>query len=108
MKYGLLLPPIAFALCLGIFWLFSKLTESLAHPAKKADGKDQPYACGEDFAGAKAEPEYGFFFPFAVFFTILHVAGLMAATWATAQGGALFGAVYLAAIGLIIAVLFRG
>jgi len=42
--------------------------------AKKA------YACGEDFKGHSIQPDYSQFFPFAFFFTILHVVALVIAT----------------------------
>lgn len=42
--------------------------------AKKA------YACGEDFKGHLIQPDYSQFFPFAFFFTILHVVALVIAT----------------------------
>ena len=42
--------------------------------AKKA------YACGEDFKDHFIQPDYSQFFPFAFFFTILHVVALVIAT----------------------------
>jgi hypothetical protein len=61
--------------------------------------------------GKKATPEYGSFFPFAIFFTLMHVAGLMLATFALAPPGVLnlgAGAAYLVVIGLTLAILFLG
>jgi NADH-quinone oxidoreductase subunit A len=43
-------------------------------------GKGKPYACGEDCYDHRIHPSYGQFFVFAVFFTIMHVVGLMLAT----------------------------
>ena len=40
----------------------------------------EPYACGEDLPDHMIQPDYGQFFPFAFFFTILHVVALMATT----------------------------
>ena len=46
-----------------------------------AAGTLKPYACGEDMPEhACIQPDYGQFFPFAFFFTILHVVALMATT----------------------------
>ncbi len=39
-----------------------------------------PYACGEDLPTHMIQPDYGQFFPFAFFFTILHVVALTATT----------------------------
>ena len=38
------------------------------------------YACGEDVPTHLIQPDYTQFFPFAFFFTILHVIALIAAT----------------------------
>ena len=40
----------------------------------------KPYACGEETPDQKVQPDYSQFFPFAFFFTILHVVALMATT----------------------------
>ncbi|NLO91818.1 MAG: NAD(P)H-quinone oxidoreductase subunit 3, partial [Elusimicrobia bacterium] len=102
--------PVIFVISLMLVWLFSRLTAGLAPQGKDAAGKEEPYACGEVVGAEKAEPDYKMFFPFAVFFTLLHVAGLMIATWAFALSGAgmLMAGVYLAAVGLILALLFVG
>jgi hypothetical protein len=47
--------------------------------AKGARGMG-PYACGEDLPTHMIQPDYGQFFPFAFFFTILHVVALTATT----------------------------
>jgi NADH-quinone oxidoreductase subunit A len=39
-----------------------------------------PYACGEDLPTHMIQPDYGQFYPFAFFFTILHVVALTATT----------------------------
>ena len=43
-------------------------------------GKNKAYACGEDVADHRAQPDYRQFFPFAFFFTIMHVVVLVVAT----------------------------
>jgi hypothetical protein len=107
----LVFPPFAFGIYLLVIWAVSRLTSGMAAGHTDAEGKELPYACGEEFPAEKATPEYGAFFPFAIFFTMMHVAGLMLATFALAPAGILplgAGVVYLAAIGLILAILFLG
>jgi len=45
-----------------------------------APGKLKAYACGEDIPQTMVQPDYGQFFPFAFFFTILHVVALTVTT----------------------------
>ena len=114
MNYGtlLLLPPILFVLVLILVWLqylgFGWL--SLKQPAGKVmpAGKTKAYACGEDVADHRAQPDYAQFFHFAFFFTIMHVVALIVATLPTGVPVAAgLGAAFLvsAAVGLFI--LFR-
>jgi len=111
MTSGLLLtPPIVFililiaALCVG--YLLSKLA---LKPKKVPEGLTKEYACGEDLPTAMIQPDYSQFYPFAFYFTILHVAALMIATvpMATIETS-LIAVVYIlgAIIGLF--VLYKG
>ncbi|MFA5160622.1 MAG: hypothetical protein WC421_00080 [Elusimicrobiales bacterium] len=106
----LLVPPVAFILALAFTWLFSRLASRLAHPKVETEGKNLPYACGENVPLKKPEPEYGAFFPFAIFFTVLHVAGLMIASLSGAQAleAVTAGAVYIMVTAVALAVLFVG
>jgi NADH-quinone oxidoreductase subunit A len=85
MNNWLLLPPIAF----GLLWLTVTLLEVASRPLapRGADspGKTKAYACGEDPITNRVQPNYGEFFPFAFFFTIMHVVALILAT--VPQGG---------------------
>lgn len=77
----LLLPPIAFVVVLGIVLVFCGLVRPLAAKnAKPGPGRDKAYACGEDVKVHMSQPEYKQFFPFAYFFTIMHVIALIVAT----------------------------
>ncbi|MBI5745029.1 MAG: NADH-quinone oxidoreductase subunit A [Elusimicrobia bacterium] len=110
----LLFPPVVFAVSLlfvaGLSALLSPLS---AKPARvPGSAKHKPYGCGEDVPvdQAKAIPDYQAFFPFAIFFTLLHVAGLMLATWSFNPGSAgieLVGG-YIAAVVVILTILFVG
>ncbi len=75
-------PPIAFIIIvsavIAVSWLCSKHTREARE--KMPSGAKKAYACGEDFNGHLIQPDYSQFFPFAFFFTILHVVALVIAT----------------------------
>ena len=107
-----LFPPVAFAIALTFALCLSGLVSGWA-PAPKTQsgsGKNKPYACGEDFPAAKVIPDYQEFFPFAIFFTLLHVAGLMLATWSLNPMSAGIEMVvgYVLSVAVILAILFVG
>lgn len=74
-------PPIAFIIMLlaagGLLFLLSRLS---AVRTGKGTGSTKPYACGEDMPDHMIQPDYSQFFPFAFFFTILHVVALTVTT----------------------------
>ncbi|MBN1823939.1 MAG: hypothetical protein JW803_06455 [Endomicrobiales bacterium] len=81
MENWLLLPPIAFAIILLASVLLSKASKTLAcRDDSDPGGKYKSYACGENVDRPRVQPEYGQFFPFAFFFTIMHVVALVIAT----------------------------
>ncbi len=81
MFHILLSPPLAFLIMLFFIAGLARLVSLLAHRgAKKTAGQGKAYACGEDIADHLAQPDYSQFFPFAFFFTIVHVAALMVTT----------------------------
>jgi NADH:ubiquinone oxidoreductase subunit 3 (subunit A) len=106
-----LLPPVAFAVVLGCVWLQSRGMDVFRMPrppGAEAAGKRKPYASGEDVDDHRAQPDYGQFFHFAFFFTIMHVVALIVATVPRGSGAATTVAVGFlgtAAVGLL--VLFR-
>ena len=97
--------PIAFLLILAVIWALSLLSKGLAAKGSHSAGKGEPYACGQDVATGRIQPNYEEFFPFAFFFTIMHVATLVVCTvpadavWLTAP--------FLAISVLAIIILFR-
>ncbi len=109
-KEILLLPPLVFGIYLLTAWLISALSAKMSHvpTITGAKGKYDAYACGEEVPSEKQSPDYTLFFPFAIFFTLMHVAGLMLATLAISGSGASyqFGVIYLAVIGAILAILY--
>lgn len=95
----LLSPPVAFAFFLfigGLLYLFGYL---LAEKGSQSQHKKTPYACGENIPAVKIQPDYSLFFPFAIFFTIVHVTALIMATLPVGNM-ALMGILYLAGISI--------
>jgi len=81
MKNFLLTPPIAFIILLAAAIAISRLLSILSFKRKDERGAaGTSYACGEDTYTPYVQPEYSQFFPFAFFFTMLHVITLMIAT----------------------------
>lgn len=103
----LLYPPIAFILSLCAVYLFAGFFSNWAPKPAHNPEKTKTYACGEDFPAEKVVPNYEEFYPFAIFFTILHVAGLMLATMSAAASVSFaVPTVYVFLIAIILSVLF--
>lgn len=81
MHTWLLTPPILFIVMAAItgssFLMAARFRE---RRARRDDGSVKPYACGEEVQGSAIQPDYSTFFPFAFYFTILHVVALMIST----------------------------
>jgi NADH-quinone oxidoreductase subunit A len=80
MTNWLLLPPFAFGLVLLAVLLLSRLAKGMSFRGSRGPGAEKPYSCGEDLEENSFRPEYGQFFAFAFFFTIMHVVSLVLAT----------------------------
>jgi NADH-quinone oxidoreductase subunit A len=110
----LLFPPVVFIISLLFAMALSALLSPMAAKPARIPGsaKHKAYGCGEDVPEdqARAIPDYQGFFPFAIFFTLLHVAGLMLATWSfnPLSAGIELVAGYAAAVIVILAILFVG
>ncbi len=102
---NILMPPIAFLIILLLSFIFSGIFQGLSAKGKETAGKEKSYACGEDVATNKAQPDYSQFFPFAFFFTIMHVLVLMIAT--VTKGIIGLPLLYLAAGVIALFILFR-
>jgi len=106
----LLWSPVVFLVALVAAWLLYRAMGMLSFTSSKAPGggRTKAYACGEDVADHRVQPDYAQFFPFAFFFTIMHVFALVVATVPSGDGAAAAvaaGYAVAAAIGLFI--LFR-
>ena len=76
-----LTPPVVFLEVLIVMMALTKALASLSYKVKdKSNGTCKSYACGEDVPTNLMQPDYSQFFPFAFFFTVLHVVTLMIAT----------------------------
>ena len=109
MAQWLLSPPVAFAVLLLAVFLIYLWSKGLAFkPAKDAPGKKKLYACGEDLPINRVSPDYSQFFPFAFFFTIMHVVALVLTTIPTGEVGAHgMGLVYVLGAIVALVILFR-
>jgi NADH-quinone oxidoreductase subunit A len=105
----LLSPPVAFVVLLAVIGLLVLLASRLAaRPLSVKSGTSKSYACGEDVKDHRARPEYSQFFPFAFFFTIMHVLALIIAT-APAENFSIFciALLFVAASAMALFILFR-
>lgn len=105
MENILLYPPVAFAILLVIFVVFIYITKGLAPKGAESFGKGEAYAGGENVKSHRAQPDYRQFFPFAFFFTIMHVVVLIIAT--VPKEFSIMPFVYLFAALLALLILFR-
>jgi hypothetical protein len=77
----LLIPPVALALLVLVVWALYRGAGRLSFKRTAERGAlDKPYAGGENIETHRVQVDYGQFFPFAFFFTILHVVTLVIAT----------------------------
>jgi NADH-quinone oxidoreductase subunit A len=106
----LLSPPVAFAVLFAAVAGLSALSKRISFRSKNKNsaGAGAEYGCGEDFKGHMAQPDYSQFFPFAFFFTILHVVALVIATVPSVDAGTFaIAAVYCAGAVIGLSVLQR-
>lgn len=81
LSFFLILPPAVFIILVLFLLIVSYFTEKISYKnPDNAEGKTKAYACGEDVKEHRIRPNYSEFFPFAFFFTIMHVITLMIAT----------------------------
>jgi len=105
----ILTPPVALVLLLVLSGALSLASASLAFKRKGEKGAlAKAYAGGEDVKQHRVQPDYSQFFPFAFFFTILHVVTLMVATVPTESlGSFVITVIYVLGALLGLFVLFR-
>jgi NADH:ubiquinone oxidoreductase subunit 3 (subunit A) len=101
----LLSPPIAFLLFMLVgYGLYALGTRMAGAPVPEV-GKDEPYACGNDYQAQRFQFGYQKFYIAALFFTIMHVAIMTIATVPSGVG-AYRAIIYLAVIAISIYILY--
>ena len=106
----LLTPPAAFVIMLASMLIFLKLLAGLSYKRKGSlgEGAEKTYACGEESPTNMVQPDYSQFFPFAFFFTLLHVFTLTIATVPLVTLGSFaIAAIYILAAITGLVILFR-
>lgn len=74
-------PPVVFLTLLAVIGFLNYLFSKYAFRKAASGGASRKaYSCGEEFSGHLIQPDYSQFFPFAFFFTILHVVAMVVAT----------------------------
>ena len=77
----ILTPPIAFIILFVVVLGGASLFSFFAYNKhRNLIDAQKAYACGEEFTDHLIQPDYSQFFPFAFFFTILHIVALVIAT----------------------------
>jgi len=105
MENFLLLPPVAFVLFVAVYFGLSAITKVFSATGAKSEGKEKAYACGQVTEMNRIQPNYREFFPFAFFFTIMHVMVLLIATMP--QGYTWMAILFIATAFLALRILFR-
>ena len=81
MQISVYTPLIAFAILLVAAGLLYAAMGLLRAGKRKQGSRGMgPYSCGENLPTHMIQPDYGQFYPFAFFFTVLHVVALTATT----------------------------
>jgi hypothetical protein len=105
MENILLSPPVAFLILFAVILFMLYLSKFMAAKGTISAGKEEAYASGEDIKVHKVQPNYSQFFPFAFFFTIMHVVALIVAT--VPKEISLMAYIYVFAALLALLILFR-
>lgn len=105
----LLLPPLCFVIVFFTVWGLGRMCDYLAPKSANAKGKEEAYACGEEYTNYHIEPDYNSFFRFAVFFTIIDVAGLTVASLAASSQNisiTIAAVIYTVVLSCVLAILY--
>ncbi len=81
MSKWLIVPPVTFLILVLAGMAVSIVSSRLAAKSSgPSAGKLKSYGCGEDVDCPRVQPDFSQFFPFAFFFTIMHVVALIITT----------------------------
>ena len=106
----MLTTPVIFVIVLAVVLIVMRVLGAMSTSVvtPHGSGKGKAYACGEDIQDHRASPDYRQFFPFAFFFTIMHVLALVVATVPAASTSATgIGVGYCVSLVIGLFVLFR-
>jgi len=98
-------PPIVLIILILTGLFLSYMVSSLAAPGVASERKFESYACGQRNVTHNVSPDYNQFFPFAFFFTIMHVLVLVVAT--APKDALTLPLIYVAAGVLSLMIIFR-
>jgi len=108
MSSFLLTPPLVFLILVLVVALELWSLRAISAKGKATDGKNKPYACGEDITNHRPQPDYSQFFSVAFFFTIIHVVVMIIATVPVSSPQAsVLAVLFTLCAGLGLFVLFR-
>lgn len=80
MENLLFTPPIVFMIFIVVFLAFSRFFPQFESNKMRGERGMDAYACGQRNIQNYVNPDYSQYFPFAFFFTIMHVLVLVVAT----------------------------
>jgi hypothetical protein len=98
-------PPIVFSFFFIIFFAGSRILSKYSRRGTRGEFETDSYACGQRNVEHYVNPDYSEFFPFAFFFTIMHVMVLVIAT--APYDALILPAVYILSGILAMAIIFR-
>lgn len=108
MRLWMLMPPVAVTLLFIGLWVLAAVLKKLAPKGTaNREGTCKAYGCGEDVELHRMQPDYGHFFPFAFFFTVMHVAALILTTVPHALTVAFLPLLYVGAAATALFILFK-
>jgi len=105
MENILLSPPVTLLIFLLLGFALSRALASCATVGEEDERKLESYACGQRRVTHNVSPDYSQFFPYAFFFTIMHVLTLVVAT--TPHGTLTLPLLYVAGGLLALVIIFR-
>jgi len=73
-------PPVVILIFFALFFAASKILARYSRHGIRGAYQSESYACGQRNIQNYVNPDYSEFFPFAFFFTIMHVVVLVVAT----------------------------
>lgn len=92
LEHILLSPPVTLLIFLLLGLALSRAVAGYAAAGDNSERKLESYACGQREVNHSVSPDYSQFFPYAFFFTIMHVLVLVVATapaWKLGAPGAM-------------------